>query len=350
MQKHWFAWAFAVALTGCATLADSQQALAPLPYAVGGRAHCVGAAPQACTRQWPGSYFETAFEGERVAFQLGRGDAVVRVLIDGQLQQTLNKPTPGRITIEGLTPARHEIRVEVISENQYEASTFEGFFAPSAAPARQRSRRIEFIGDSHTIGYGNTSTRRECPDAEIWDTTDTSQAFGPLIAARIGADYRVHAISGRGVVRNYNGRGGDTLPRAYDYTLFDHSVRADDSGWAPDALVIALGTNDFSTPLREGEPWADRQALRDDYVRSYAAFLTSLHARFPAAQILVWSFDTPGGEIETQARRAYEQAREHGVERLAYLPIHGLAMDACHWHPGLADHRALADQIAAALD
>lgn len=353
MPTRRFAWvqaaALAVALSGCASI-GAQPALAPLPYHVGGRAVCEGGA---CARQWPGGYFETAFEGESIAFRIGPGDVVLRVLIDGQTHQTLNKPAPGLITIDGLPRGRHDIRIQVISENQYEASTFQGFFAPAGVRAialPERTRRIEFIGDSHTVGYANTSTTRECPDAVIWDTTDTSQAFGPLIAAQINADYRVHAISGRGVVRNYNGRGGDTLPAAYDYALLNHLSRADDAGWTPDTIVIALGTNDFSTPLRDGEPWHTRQALHDDFERSYAAFLASLRAKYPGALIVVWSYDQPGGEIETQARRGFEHARANGVERLVYVPIHGLAMDACHWHPGLADHRAIADQIGAAIE
>lgn len=348
-MARFLATVLALALAGCASV-DAGPALTPLPYHVGGRALCDGAA---CTRQWPGSYFEAAFEGESVVFRLGPGDVALRVLIDGRMHQTLDKPAPGLVTIAGLPRGRHDIRVEIISENQYEASTFEGYFTPAggrAAALEHRTRQIEFVGDSNTVGYANISSRRECTDAEVWETTDTSQAFGPLIAARMNADYRLHAISGRGVVRNYNGGAGDTLPEAYDYTLLNHSARADDAGWTPETLVIALGTNDFSTPLRDDERWADRLALRNDFETSYAAFLTSLHAKYPAALIVVWSMGEPGGEVDTHARRSVERARSGGIERLVYVPIHGLATDACHWHASLADHRAIADQLSAAIE
>jgi hypothetical protein len=36
-------------------------------------------------------------------------------------------------------------------------------------------------------------------------TTDNSQAFGPKVAKHYAADYQVNAISGRGIVRNFNG-------------------------------------------------------------------------------------------------------------------------------------------------
>src|SRR5207237_1246644 len=80
------------------------------------------------------------------------------------------------------------------------------FAAPGtvAAPLRHRRRAIEFIGDSHTVGYGNTSPGRACTEDQVWATTDTSRGIAPLTAARYAADYQVNAISGRGVVRNYN--------------------------------------------------------------------------------------------------------------------------------------------------
>src|SRR6185312_14756892 len=108
--------------------------------------------------------------------------------------------------------------------------------------------QIEFIGDSHTVGYGNTSRTRECTQDDVWKTTDNSQSFGPLIAGHYAADYQINAISGRGIVRNYNGTPGDTLPVAYPYVLFDKKEEYSDPHWKPQIIVISLGTNDFSTP------------------------------------------------------------------------------------------------------
>ena len=52
------------------------------------------------------------------------------------------------------------------------------------------------------------------------DTTDTQQAFGPLLAKRLDADYRVNAFSGHGIVRNYDGNSpGDSLPKRYSRAI-----------------------------------------------------------------------------------------------------------------------------------
>ncbi|WP_343527684.1 GDSL-type esterase/lipase family protein [Sphingomonas sp.] len=174
------------------------------------------------------------------------------------------------------------MRLEVASESRAEPTTFGGFFADAGtrtASVTPRTRTIEFIGDSHTVGYGNTATKTDCTQDEVWTTTDTSRAFGPTLAHRYGADYQVNAISGRGVVRNYNGFAADTLPQAYPFTLFDKRMRADEPGWRPQVIVIALGTNDFTTPLHSGETWATRDALHADFETTYVHFVQGLRAQ-----------------------------------------------------------------------
>src|SRR5690606_8062579 len=218
------------------------------------------------------------------------------------------------------------------------------------APLAHRHRRIELIGDSHTVGYASTSGERDCSSAQVAASTDTSAAYGPRVARHYGADYRVNAISGRGVVRNYNGGDGDTLPRAYPYRLFSRQHPDAGAAWQPQLVVIALGTNDFSTPLREGEPWSDRQALRADYVRSYAGFVRGLRGRWPQARIVLWATDMAEGEIQAHARQVVDRLRDEGDYAVSFLPVAGLDLQACHWHPSAADHAAIARALIAHID
>ena len=324
---------------------------AAAPFTAGGR---VARAPDGVgvLHQWPGAYFETAFEGEGIVFVNGPGDVILHVQVDGRRIDTLDKPV-GAFRIGGLAPGAHRVRVEVATESQSAANRFGGFrLPPGAHPFAMpvRARRIEFIGDSHTVGYANLSTRRECDDAEVWRTTDTTRAFGPLVAAHYGADVRVNAISGRGVVRNYTGGAGDTLPVAYPYVLFDHSSRDEDTRWQPQVIVIALGTNDFSTPLRPDERWATRDALRDDYVQAHVAFVRSLRTRHPDARFVLWATDGADGEIRAQVRRVEAQLRAQGDDGVSFVAVDGLAMDACRWHPSAADDRIIADLLVRHID
>src|SRR5690606_5517186 len=126
--------------------------------------------------QWPGVYFETAFQGPRAALRLGEGDAIYWIRVDDAPGLKLVKPAPGVYALEGLSDGAHTLRVEVASENQDRAPTFGGILVPADANAHApapRQRMIEFIGDSHTVGYGNTSPTRDSAGDKVWRTTDT---------------------------------------------------------------------------------------------------------------------------------------------------------------------------------
>src|SRR5690606_16277784 len=110
---------------------------------------------------------------------------------------------------------------------QSNTGRFLGFYTPAknhalAGPKRKRS--IEFIGDSFTVGYGNTSPSQECSNEEVYATTNSQLAFGPLVAKHFNADYQINASSGFGIVRNYNGSSPDkNLIGLYPFTLHNNN-------------------------------------------------------------------------------------------------------------------------------
>jgi len=302
--------------------------------------------------QWPGLYFESRFRGESIYFRTGPGDVILRAQVDGKPIGTLVKPA-GLYRIDGLSKGEHRVRIDAVTEHQGGPVEFGGFALPRGAEVMRTTPRrlqIEFIGDSHTVGCGNTSKSRDCTGDEVWATTDNSQSFGAKVATHYGADYQVNAISGRGIVRNYNGGGGDPLPVAYPFALFDHSTPYENSAWHPEIIVIALGTNDFSTALNRGEKWTSRDQLHADYETSYVKFLERLRARNPHAFILVWATEMAEGEIEREAGKVVAALQAKGEDRIAFLPVGGLAMTGCHWHPSLADHDAIAQKLIRFID
>jgi lysophospholipase L1-like esterase len=320
---------------------------AALPLNIGGR---VQRTADGLRRQWPGTYLEGAFRGRSALIRIGDGGIVANVSVDGRRVAHLVSPQPGLYRVDGLADARHVLRVDVAGENQAGSTVIGGLYAARPLPAPIRTRRIEFIGDSHTVGYGNLSTTRTCTPTEVWERTDTAQGVAGRLSRRYGADYRVNAISGRGIVRNYDGGAGDTLPVAYPFTLFDKATPADDAGWHPQLIVIALGTNDFSTPLKAGERWATRAALHADYDARYGAFVTGLRARHPAAHILLWATDLVDGEIAAATSKVATRLRAGGDTRVAFVRMPKLAISGCDYHPSTADDQVIADRLARYVD
>jgi lysophospholipase L1-like esterase len=352
--------AVTAALTNFAQAIDIKKAgtatpLVPLEVRMGGRTlDARDEAGHSVHRfQWPGVYFEAAFSGSAIHLITGAGHAKFDVSVDQQPPQVWLNPGPGTYVIDGLADGPHTIRVELITECQGGSVDFGGFAVTSAAHAghaRALPRRIEFIGDSHTVGYGNTSKKRECTEDEVWSTTDTSQAFGVLVAKHYGADYRINAISGRGIVRNYGGFVADPLPAAYPYVLFDKKAPARDTDWDPQLIVIGLGTNDFSTPLKPEEKWKSREALRADYEQTYVRFVQQLRERHPHAFLLLAANDGAEGEIAAEVRKVMAQLVSARETRIGFIMYPAMELTACNWHPSLADHRKMAATVTQFID
>ncbi len=303
--------------------------------------------------QWPGAYFETAFKGSSAFFSVGKGDVILRVLVDGDQIATLNKPVAGYYEVQGLSKSEHRLRVEAITESQAGANEFGGFYLPKSeknVAIKPRPRQIEFIGDSHTVGYGDTSSDRECTEEQVWERTDNSQAFGPIIAKHFDADYQINAISGRGIVRNYNGGPHDTMPVAYPFVLFGHAQRVNNPNWQPQWIVISLGTNDFSTELHEGEKWKSRGELHADFENTFVQFAQDLRKNNPHAHLLFWATSALNKEIPDEVERVVSQLKATGENDIGFVPIPDLAMDGCHYHPSLKDHQKIAKVLMDYID
>jgi len=305
------------------------------------------------THQWPGAYFRAAFEGTRVFFRMVRGDEILHIVIDGQPALPLIKPEAGVYEVDGLDEAKHTIGIFVATESQGAPNTFGGFAIPSGGKALKvprLHRQVEFIGDSHTVGYGDLSASRKCTAEEVWAETDDTKALGPMAASHYDADYQINAISGRGVVRNYDGSSGDTLPQAYPYVLFDKKQKYRDSVWKPEVIVIALGTNDFSTPLKPGERWKTRDELHADYEATYMRFLKKLRAGNPHAYFILWATDIGTGEIEEEVQKVVDQRIRSGDNNVTFLPINGLSFGGCDWHPSLEDQKVISGKLVELID
>jgi len=336
----------ALALLVAAPASFAQTPEAPLPLNVGGR---VIQDAEGLTFGWPGVYFETAFTGTSVRVRFDAPAEHMRLLVDGEEKMVFR--SPGRVDhlVTGLAPGAHAVRLEKMTESQTGGGRFFGFFpgeGGSALTPPARTRRIEFIGDSYTVGYGNTHPGRTCTREVIHDTTDTTQAFGPLAARRLEADYRVNAYSGFGIVRNYNGGSPDlSLPTIYPRLKPDDAAHVSDIDWRPQVIVINLGTNDFSTPLNPGERWSSQEALREDYRRTYVDFVRRLQARDPEARFILMGSDMFFADVERVA--AALEATAPG--RVTTLQFGGLDMMGCDYHPSLADHRRLSVLVEEAI-
>jgi lysophospholipase L1-like esterase len=303
--------------------------------------------------QWPGIYIETEFSGTEALIDFNNATDAFKIYIDGIERAKIVRPNAVIYRLSGLAPGKHRLRIEKINESQDTVGSFGDVWLPYETQADQtanfRPRQIEFIGDSSSVGYGNTSATRTCTKEEVWATTDTSQAYPILTAKHYGADYQLNAFSGRGIVRNYDGvAAGEPLPVLYPYILFDRKTEYANPTWQPQIIVIGLGGNDFSTPVHAGEKWANQDALKADYQASYVAFVKALRAKNPKAFFILTSND--GATVDVEVQKVVAKLKADGETRLDYIGMKDFGRKGCDWHFDLNDHNKIFGIFTAYFD
>lgn len=305
---------------------------------------------------WPAFYATARFRGQSVIVRFDDSENRNRITIGGGPDPVVIETSrlgAADIKITGLSSGDHDIRFEKLGQHMHPVQ-FGGFFVEPGAealePPEPAARLIEFIGDSDTLGYGNTSPRRACSDDDLYAATDTSKSFGPQVAGRFSADYRVIARSGIGLTRNIDGAAPEyTMPRIYDRPIPENAAVTSVAERAPDIVVIGLGGNDFSSALQPGEPWQDKASLRPAFQRDLDAFAKARMAQYPEARIILLAFGEFGEDLVAPHRAVFEELKAaHGKVDLVVLPK--LDRKGCHWHPSPRDHAMIAGMLIEAIE
>ena len=220
-----------------------------------------------------------------------------------------------------------------------------------ATPAR--IRKIEFIGDSITCGYGVDASHAESPFTT--GTEDVTKAFAYLTAQKLEADYSMVSYSGYGIISGYSENDQKLtthiLPHYYDKVAkseghFNETVNPLTIPWnfnefTPDLIVINLGTNDDSYTKDHPE----RQA---DYEHHYSLFLKQVRANNHHAKILC-TLGIMGDRLFPFVERAVasytKETGDTNIDTMKFevqLPEDGFGAD---WHPSTTTHLKAANKL-----
>jgi lysophospholipase L1-like esterase len=196
------------------------------------------------------------------------GHNYYNIFVDDQPSKTIDVKSDTTVVVaRGLNTQIHKIQIYKRTEGNQGIGTFKGIKLSSdgeIVPWKDiPTRKIEFIGNSITCGYGTEGKSAN----ERWTPSTENNYFGyaPVIARAFKADYHITAHSGEGVVRNYGYKEKvsptGTMPRRFN-RVFDEKEEPiwNFKQWKPDAVVINLGTNDFST-----KPFPDKDAFESGY-------------------------------------------------------------------------------------
>lgn len=188
---------------------------------------------------------------------------------------------------------KKKVRIEKLSEAAFGLvgiSAIEIEDSAFAEPTIPYERKIEFIGDSITCGYGVEALG----PLQLFKTSEENpeKAFAIRAAKALKAEYQLVSWSGIGTITNWIPEDVNEplneilMPELYKYTdlrlcekLGLEKEYWDNSRFEPDLIVINLGTNDDSyvrkIPEREKE-----------FAATYLPFLEQVHKANPQSSIL----------------------------------------------------------------
>lgn len=199
------------------------------------------------------------------------------------------------------------------------------------------ARKIEYIGDSITCGYGNIAPESETEFKTIYE--DSTQAFGWLVSDYFGADCAMVAQSGNGVSRNYSGETENLIPDLYQLTAGKATPEWDFSKWQADVVCINLGTNDG----------ASGQGTSDDFIAKSVSFLQQVRKAHPNA-VIIWSYGVMINEYGAYVPEIVEEYRmETGDTRVSSFEAGAIDEKTegfgTHGHPSAKTHQRLAKEL-----
>jgi lysophospholipase L1-like esterase len=259
-----------------------------------------------------------------------------------------------------LEPGEHTVTLAKRTESSIGYAEFGGFtFTGEILPPPERpSRRIVFIGDSITCGSGSEA-KNGSPECEEdgWGQpyNNAYKAYGPVLARALDAEYQLTAVSGIGLVRNYSSMyDARPMPEVYDLTFLESMNRTkiwDTNAFVPDAVVIALGTNDFSPGDSERENM-DIATFADAYV----AFIETLRGYYPDAHFFAVSSPMLGNGWPKAAdtflddqKAAITEVVQHfgdeGDDKVHEFVVTKLSGTGCGTHPSVEQHASMAAEL-----
>ena len=322
--------------------------------------------PERPAFNYPGIQIIAAFEGTSLKMVAKPGS--------GYFMAQIDQAEPFKVAFRGerdsvvtlataLPEGQHAVRLMYIIEGYEFYPEFWGFILDEGrslvdAPALP-TRKIEFVGNSITCGYGNEGMKKE--EHFEYETENHYYSYASITARNLNAQHWVVARSGIGAYRNYGeaktGSPRSCMPVQYEYTGYAWDLKLRDEAsflsekwdfcrYQPDVVCINLGTNDLSTNnydlelLKQGYQKL-LKLVRQHNPKAKIVFLTGSmlynQELKEACQLL--------DDITAEAKKAGDKE----VYRFDMSPISGDAFYGNDWHPNIYQDEKMAAELTAYL-
>lgn len=262
--------------------------------------------PDVASFNFPGTTIEANFQGASLKMMCRPMTGYFMAQVDGSepFKVGFNAERDSVVTLATALPKGvHHVKVMYVIEGLFRNPEFRGFVLDKGcklveAPALSE-RKIEFIGNSITCGYGVESIEMSDPFED--ETENHWLTYANIVSDSLKAQHTSISRSGIGVYRNYDGPktgSAENMPWQYEYTLFNkHDEKWDFAKYQPQLVCINLGTNDLST---------DNYDIQL-YEKNYRMFLTTVRSKYPDAKIVLLTGPMLGKKESSEQKAALDR-------------------------------------------
>ncbi len=301
---------------------------------------------------WPGIGVSFKFTGKSFGLKFKGGDRnYFNLFVNERLIEILHSPGDTIVWVNNLKGnGPHSVNLLKRTEGEMGKTFFYGVLLPENGkifPAGNiPNRRIEFIGNSITCGYGTEGLNKQ--EKFHPKTENNYKSFGAILGRAFIAECRFTAHSGLGIVRNYGDKQKIStkvmaMPGRFNRVFdMDSLPLWDFSTWKPNLVVIKLGSNDFSTL-----PHPDKEV----YQREYEKLILKVREVYGTIPVFCVAGPSVNDISYNYVKEVVQVMRNVHSDNFVYfvgLPDSLLNTEGdlgSDWHPSYEGHKKMAGQL-----
>ena len=295
-------------------------------------------------RFWsPGVYIKVKFNGDACTLFVndqelyGNVHNYLEVVVDGKPYRFQTKYAANKITLHGLGNGAHTITICKDTESGNGYLEFAGIECDKLLQLPSKPlKKIEFIGNSITCGFGADNSETGCSKGQWYDQHNAYMAYGPLTARALSAQWELASVSGIGMIHSCCGMK-ILMPQVYDkLDLRDDSIPYDFNDYVPDLVSICLGQND---------------GIQDStaFCSAYVDFVKTVRSKYANAKILLLSSPMADDKLRAVLKNYLTSIQkyfyENGDQHIYKYFFEKQYNHGCASHPDLKEHKEIADLL-----